>query len=183
MTGSQSPPADLLFDTGLDAWVDELTAPGPPADLVIILQNPQEANLDIDTINLLSNLGVYDAWSFIQLTQESFSDLLGSFSNMLFGRLSSDSLCNAQLYGCYLMEQKLVHADGTIDSVIFDWHAYYTFWYHHRCQVGFSFNAPYHLKAEAHHHEDLVTQMRRATLTPPIGPPLVVTTPVTHVCR
>ena len=44
MTGSQSPPADLLFDTGLDAWVDKLTAPGLPDDLTFILQNPQGAS-------------------------------------------------------------------------------------------------------------------------------------------
>ena len=85
MTGSQSPLADLLFDTGLDAWVDELTAPCLPADLTLILQNPQGANLAIDTLNLLSNLGVYDAQSFIQLTQKPFSDLLGTLSDMQFG--------------------------------------------------------------------------------------------------
>ena len=158
MTGSQSPPAHLLFDTGLEAWVDELIAPGLQDNLALILRNPQGANLDIDTINLLSDSGIYDAWSFIQLTQEPFPDLLGTFSDMQFGQLSSNSLCNAQLYGHYLMEQKLVHNNGTIDGGTFDWHAYYTYWYCHHCQVGISFNATYHLEAKACHTEALVTQ-------------------------
>ena len=60
MTGSHPPPADLLVGTGSDTWVDELTPPGLPDDFALILQNPQGANLDANTINLLSASGVYD---------------------------------------------------------------------------------------------------------------------------
>ena len=54
MTGSHTPLEELLVDTGSDAWVDELTPPGLPDDFALILQNPQGANLDIATIDLLS---------------------------------------------------------------------------------------------------------------------------------
>ena len=54
MTGSLTPPEDLLVDTGLDAWVDELAPPGLLDDFALILQNPQGANLDIATIDFLS---------------------------------------------------------------------------------------------------------------------------------
>ena len=79
------------------------------------------------------------------------------------------------------MEQKLVHDDGTINGDTFDWCAYYTFWHCHHCQVGISFNATYHLEAKTCCTEALVAQTHHATPMPPTGPPLVVTTPVTHV--
>ena len=79
------------------------------------------------------------------------------------------------------MEQKLVCDDGTIDGNTFDWCAYYTYWYCHHHQVRISFNATYHLEAEAHRTEALVTQTCHTTFMPPTGPPLVVTTPMTHV--
>ena len=132
-----------------DAWIDGLTAPGLPQDLAITLKNPRGANLDTDTINLLSKYGVYDALSFIQFTQEPFSDLLGTFSNEHFENLSKDGLCNAQLYGWYLVEQKLVQDDGRIDDQSFDWRSYYTYWTHNHQQVGISFNAAYHLETKA----------------------------------
>ena len=84
MTGSVPPSADLQLDMDSDAWIDTLTAPGLPQDLAITLQNPRGVNLDSDTINLLSEYGIYDALSFIQFTQEPFSDLLGTFSNEHF---------------------------------------------------------------------------------------------------
>ena len=173
MMGSHTPPEDLLVDTGLDAWVDELTPPGLLDDFVLILQNPQGANLDVATINLLSASGVYDVNSFLQFTQEPFSDILCTFSDSQLSSLSSDKLCNAQLYGCYLVKQQLVQDDGTIDIMTFDWHAYYTYWHHNCHQVGISFNAAYHLEAETRHHK---------TLAQPIchGPPSVVTTLMAH---
>ena len=58
MTGLHPSPAELLVNTGSDAWVDELTPPGLPDDFALILQNPQGANLDTTTINLLSASGV-----------------------------------------------------------------------------------------------------------------------------
>ena len=68
MTGSQSPLINLLVDAGSVTWVNELTPPGLPNDLALILQNPQGANLDIATIDLLSASSVYDAHSFVQFT-------------------------------------------------------------------------------------------------------------------
>ena len=94
MTGSHSPPEDPLVNTGSDAWVDELTPPGLLDDFVLILQNPQGANLDADTINLLSASGVYDVKSFLQFTQEPFSNILCTFSDFQFSNLSGDKLCN-----------------------------------------------------------------------------------------
>ena len=170
MTGSVTPLADLPLDTGSDAWIDGLTAPGLPDDLAVTLQNPRGANLDPDTINLLSDYGVYDALSFIQFTQEPFSDLLGTFSDEHFGSLSRDRLCNAQLYGCYLMEQKLIKDDGTIDDHSFDWHSYYTYWTCNHQQVSISFNAAYHLKAEAQWNEALLTRLYHEDLTSYTGP-------------
>ena len=99
MAESVTPLADLLLDTGLDAWVNELTPPGLPDDFALILQNPQGANLNVTTINLLSASGVYDVKSFIQFTQEPFTDILCTLSDSHFSSLSSDKLCNAQLYG------------------------------------------------------------------------------------
>ena len=132
-----------------DAWIDGLTAPGLPQDLAITLKNPRGANLDTDTINLLSKYGIYDALSFIQFTQEPFSDLLGTFSNEHFENFSRDGLCNAQLYGCYLMEQKLVQDDGRIDDQSFDWWSYYTYWMCNHRQISISFNTAYHLETKA----------------------------------
>ena len=111
----------LLVDTGSDAWVDELTPPRLPDDFALILQNPQGANLDANTINLLSASSDYDVRSFLQFTQEPFSDILCTLSDFQFSNLSSDKLCNAQLYGCYLVEQQLVQDDGSIDIETFDW--------------------------------------------------------------
>ena len=79
--------ADLMVDAGSDAWMNAMTPPGLPNDLALILQNPQGANLDIETIQLLSDSSVYDAHSFIQLTQEPFSELLGTFSDINFCKL------------------------------------------------------------------------------------------------
>ena len=84
MTGSHPPPDDLMVDTGSDAWVNGMTPPSLPSDLALILQNPQGANLDIETIQFLSDSGVYDAHSFIRLTQEPFSELLGTLSDTQF---------------------------------------------------------------------------------------------------
>ena len=95
MTGSHPPLDDLLVDTGSDAWVDELTPPGLLDDFALILQNPQGANLDADTINLLSASGVYDVKSFLQFTQEPFSEILCTPSDFQFCTLSGDKLCNA----------------------------------------------------------------------------------------
>ena len=121
MTSSVPPSADLQLDVDSDIWIDTLTAPGLPQDLAITLQNPRGANLDAGTINLLSEYGVYDVLTFIQFTQEHFSDLLETFSNKHFESLSKDGFCNAQLYGRYLVEQKLVQDDGKIDDQSFDW--------------------------------------------------------------
>ena len=173
MTGLNSPPDDLLVDTGSDAWVDELTPPGLLDDFVLILQNPQGANLDTDTIDLLSASSVYNVKSFLQFTQEPFSEILCTLSVFQLYALSGDKLCNAQLYGCYLVEQQLVHDDGTVDIMTFDWHAYYMYWHHHRHQVRISFNAAYHLEAETRHHETLAQPPRH-------GPPSVITTPMAH---
>ena len=173
MTGSHPPPEDLLVDTGSDAWVDELTLLGLPDDFALILQNPQGANLDAQTINLLSVSGVYDVQSFLQFTREPFSNILCTLSDFQFSNLSGDKLCNAQLYGCYLVEQQLVQDDGTMDIKTFDWHAYYTYWCHKFCHVGISFNAAYHLEAETHHQETLAQPTHH-------GPPSVVTTPMAH---
>ena len=87
-------------DPGLDTWETELTPPGLPEDLALLLQNSQGANLDIATIDLLSASGIYNAKSFILFTQKPFSALLSTLSNSYFSSLSSDKLCNAQLYGC-----------------------------------------------------------------------------------
>ena len=106
MTGLHQPPADLLVDTGSDAWVDELTPPGLLDELAIILWNPQGANLDSDTINLLSASSVYDVKSFLQFTQEPFSEILCTLSDLQLYTLSGDTLCHAQLYGHYLAEQQ-----------------------------------------------------------------------------
>ena len=127
MTGSVPPSVDLQLDTDSDTWINTLTAPGMPQDLAITLQDPRGANLDADTINLLSKYGVYNVLSFIQFTQEPFSDLLETFSNKHFEKLSKDGFCNAQLYGWYLMEQKLVQDDGKINDQSFDWRSYYTY--------------------------------------------------------
>ena len=81
-------------------------------------------------------------------------------------------LCNSQLYGCYLMEQQLIHNDGTIDSDTFDWCTYYTYWHQHQHQVRISFNATYHLEAEACHAVALVKQMHHGPPPSPGGPPL-----------
>ena len=120
MTGSLTPLEALLVDTGSDAWMDELTPPGLPDDFALILQNPQGANLDVATINLLSVSSVYDVKTFLQFTQEPFSDILCTLSNSHFSSLSRDKLCNAQLYGCYLVKQQLIQDDGTLDLATFD---------------------------------------------------------------
>ena len=174
MTGSHSPPANLVVDTDSDAWVDELTPPGLLDDFALILQNPQEANLDIATINLLSASSIYNVWSFIQFTQEPFSKILCTFSDFQFSSFSSDKLCNAPLYGCYLVEQQLIQGDGTINIKTFDWHAFYAYWHHHHCQVGIYFNAAYHLEAKTCHDEMLAqpTCHGPPTPSPPSGPPL-----------
>ena len=82
MTGSLTPLEDLLVDTGSDTWVNGMTPPRLPHDLALILQNPQGPNLDIETIQLLSDSGVYDTHSFIQFTHEPFSELLGTFPDI-----------------------------------------------------------------------------------------------------
>ena len=128
MTTSVAHSTDLPLDTGSDAWEDELAPPGLPDEFALILQNPQGAHLDIATIELLSASSVYDAQSFIQITQEPFADILCTLSDSHFSRLSPDKLCNAQLYGCYLIEQWLIQDDGTFDATTFVWHAYYTYW-------------------------------------------------------
>ena len=93
-------------DPGSDTWETELTPPGLPNDLAMLLQNSQGANLDIATIDLLSASGIYDAKSFILFTQKPFSALLSTLSDSYFSSLSNDKLCkNAQLYGHYLVEQ------------------------------------------------------------------------------
>ena len=138
------------LDTGSDTWETELAPLGLPEDFALILQNLQGANLDIATIDLLSASGVYNVRSFILFTQEPFSELLSTLSDSHFSSLSSDKLCNAQLYGHYLVEQQLVQTDGTMDTTTFDWHDYYIYWHCHHHQVGISFNAAYHLEAEAH---------------------------------
>ena len=117
------------LDTGSDTWENELAPLGLPDDFALILQNPQGANLDITTIDLLSASSVYDVRSFILFTQEPFSKLLCTLSDSHFSSLSNDKLCNAQLYGRYLVEQWLVQADGTVDATTFDWHDYYTYWH------------------------------------------------------
>ena len=151
-----------------------MTPPGLPNDLALILQNPQGANLDIATIQfLLSDSSVYDAHSFIQFTHEPFSELLGTFSDTQFLQITSTKLCNAQLYGRYLVEQQLVQGDGTINTDAFDWCAYYTYWHHHHHQVRISFTAAYHLEAKTHRHETLAQPPRH-------GPPSVVTTLMAH---
>ena len=114
--------------TVLDTWETELAPPGLPDNLTLILQDSQGANLDIATIDLLTASGVYDAKSFILFTQEPFSELLSTLSDSHFFSLSGDKLCNAQLYGCYLVEQQLVQTDGTVDTMTFDWHDYYSYW-------------------------------------------------------
>ena len=75
MTGSLTSLEELLADTGSDAWVNTMTPPGLPNDLALILQNPQGTNLDFETIQLLSDSGVYDAHSFISLKSLSLSYL------------------------------------------------------------------------------------------------------------
>ena len=97
--------ATHFLDPGSDTWETELTPPGLPDDFPLILQDSQGANLDVATIELLSASGVYDAKSFILFTQEPFSELLSTLSDSYFSSLSSDKLCNAQLYGRYLIEQ------------------------------------------------------------------------------
>ena len=173
MTGSQTTLEDLLVDTGLDAWVDELTPPGLPDDFALILQNPQGANLDVATINLLSASGVYNVKPFLQFTQEPFSDMLCTFSDSQFSSLSADKLCNTQLYGHYLVEQQLIQDNSTINIATFDWHTYYTYWRHNHHQVGISFNAAYHLEAETCCHETLAQPIHHS-------PPSVVTTLMAH---
>ena len=93
--GSHPPLANRLVDTDSDAWVDELTDPGLLDEFALIPQNPQGANLDTTTIDLLSASSVYDVWTFIQFTQEPFSNILCSFSDFQFSNLSHDKLCNA----------------------------------------------------------------------------------------
>ena len=88
-----------------DTWETELAPPGLLDDFALILQDSQGANLDIATIDLLTASGVYDAKSFILFTQEPFSKLLSTLSDSYFSSLSGDKLCNAQLYGRYLVEQ------------------------------------------------------------------------------
>ena len=160
-------------DPGLDTWETELTPPGLPDDLALLLQNSQGANLDIATIDLLFASSIYDAKSFILVTQKPFSTLLSTLTDSYFSSLSSDKLCNAQLYGHYLVEQQLLRTDGTVDTMTFDWHDYYIYWCTHRCKVGISFDTAYHLEAEAHQQ----TQLAQPTHH---GPPSVVTTPLTH---
>ena len=128
MTASVTHLTDLLLDTGLDVWENELAPPGLLDEFTLVLQNPQGAHLDVATINLLSASGVYNVRSFIQFTQEPFADILCTLSDSHFSSLSHDKLCNAQLYGCYLIKQWLVQDDGTFDATAFDWHAYYTYW-------------------------------------------------------
>ena len=129
MTASYAHSTDLPLDTGSDAWVHEQTPPGLPAEFALILQNPQGAHLDVATIKLLTTSGVYNVRSFIQFTQEPFTDILCTLSDSHFSNLSHDKLCNAQLYGRYLIEQQLVQNDGTFDVTAFDWCAYYTYWH------------------------------------------------------
>ena len=159
--------------TVLDTWETELAPPGLLDDFALILQDSQGAHLDVTTIDLLTASSVYDAKSFILFTQEPFSELLNTLSDSYFSSLSGDKLCNAQLYGCYLVEQCLVQTDGTVDTTTFDWHDYYNYWHCHHHQVGISFNAAYQLEAEAR---------RQARLAQPIhhGPPSVITAPITH---
>lgn len=104
MTDSDITPIDLPFDT--NAWIGGRVASEIPDDLENLLQDPRGANLDTNTINLLTDYGVYDALSFLEFMQEPFSDLLGTFSDGHFERLSGDKLCDAQLFGCYLVEHK-----------------------------------------------------------------------------
>ena len=89
---------------GSDTWETELAPPGLPDDLALLLQDTHGANLDVTTIDFLSASGVYDAHSFILFTQEPFSELLSTLTDYYFSSLSSDKLCNTQLYGCYLVE-------------------------------------------------------------------------------
>ena len=156
-----------------DTWETELAPPGIPDDFAWILQNSQGANLDVDTIDLLTASGVYDAKSFILFTQEPFSDLLSTLSDSQFSNISGDKLCNAQLYGRYLVEQRLVQTDGTVDTTSFDWREYYTYWHRHRHQVGISFNAAYQLEAEARRPTQMAQPIRH-------GPPSADTAPITH---
>ena len=98
MTASVAHSANLLSDTGLDTWVNEVTPPGLPDDFAAVLHDPQGANLDVATINLLSVSGVYNVNTFLQFTQEPFSNILCTLSDYHFSSLSSDKLCNAQIY-------------------------------------------------------------------------------------
>ena len=95
MTASVAHWTDLPLDTGSDTWVNEFTPPGLLDDFATILHDPQGANLDIATIDLLSVSSVYDVKTFLQFTQEPFSDILCTLSDYHFSSLSSDKLCNA----------------------------------------------------------------------------------------
>ena len=84
-----------------------------------------------------------------------------------------------------MWNRKWLEMMGPLTKGVFDWHAYYTYWYQNHCQVGISFNAAYHLEAEGCRTEVLITQPCRDTPTSQTGPGIDLTvtpTPHPHYC-